>query len=499
MFNLIFSRQLGANAIPRRLTTLSVSWINSQFKAVAVHRGVVEATWEHPEPVEGTTHFEALIREAVEKTGYHGLSVSLLLAHPRLVQQLVEVPPVKGSALRKILQRQAQQQKMVAGEAAWACQSLVAGGKGDQRVVMHLFPRMLLNHLVQGCHRNGLYLVSVLPTAAVLQQQIRQFPLGKTDVVLLAAETVGSTTVAIGAGDGRVLLARTLPGTWNDNAERLALDLNRTVLFVNQQYGVSINRGIWLFGPGAQEQLKTVQQHLQLPVDTSPATYNPFYWATEALKLRPSSSPNFITPELQKAAQRQAFAKVVAVATLFLVLALVAVSVYASLQSRQERENIRILNEQYNRLQTQKNDLLQHGAELARRRHVASLVLDNRPPPVPVWLLGYLSEVTPSELVITNLHVKHEEDAWRVYLAGTYQAAIREPTPELLSDALTAFSQRLSNGPFHLRVISEKEKLAAKPKPSLVGGLIPSWVANVSSGVQAKNSASEFALEGVMQ
>ena len=78
----------------------------------------------------------------------------------------VEVP-VKGAALQKVIQRQAQQQKVFAGEAAWASQTSPPG-KGLQRVVLHLFPRLLLNQLIQGCKQNGLHLTAVIPPSAVL-------------------------------------------------------------------------------------------------------------------------------------------------------------------------------------------------------------------------------------------------------------------------------------------------------------------------------------------
>src|SRR3954469_22145202 len=112
MLDFISSRKLGGQTIPGHLTTLSVSWLNSRFKAMSVHRGMVGGTWEPPQEIEGVTNFEALIHEAVRQTGYRGQTVSLLLAHPRLVQQLVDVPPVKEAALKKVIQRQAQQQKM---------------------------------------------------------------------------------------------------------------------------------------------------------------------------------------------------------------------------------------------------------------------------------------------------------------------------------------------------------------------------------------------------
>ena len=162
MLRLISHSKLGADAIPSNLTTLSVSWLNSQFKAVAVHRGVIGTVWERPGETDGAGNFADFIREAVQQTGYHGQTVSLLLAHPRLVQQLVDLPPVKGQAMQKIIRRQAQQQKLFPGEAAWAYQTLLSA-KGTQRVILHLFSKPMLDQFVQGCQRSGLDLVSVVP------------------------------------------------------------------------------------------------------------------------------------------------------------------------------------------------------------------------------------------------------------------------------------------------------------------------------------------------
>jgi len=276
MIKLLLKRKLGANQIPGHLTTLSVSWLNNQFKAVAVHRGSVTGTWERPGDTDGAGNFDGFIREAVQQTGYHGQTVTLLLAHPRLVQQLVDVPPVKGAALQKVIQRQAQQQKVFAGEAACASQ-ISPPGKGLQRVVLHLFPRLLLNQLIQGCKRNGLHLTAVIPPSAILHHQLGQLPLEPDEVAFLAAETVGSTSLVVGRSDGQILLARTLQGTWNEEPERLALDLNRTILFANQQYPGSFTKGLWLFGTGAEDQGEALQRNLQLPIHISPVFFESFY------------------------------------------------------------------------------------------------------------------------------------------------------------------------------------------------------------------------------
>jgi hypothetical protein len=322
------------------VTTLCVSWLNNQFKAQSIHRGEIEGVWECPWPVDEANGFAAALGEAIERTDYHGHTVSILMAHPRLVQQLVEVPPVKGPALKKILQRQAQQQKMFSGEAVWACQGSQPT-KGPQRVVLHLFPKVLLLQLLQACRQHGLYLTSLLPASAVLHQQLRQLPLEKGEVALLAAETSGSTTVVVGGSDGQLFLARTLARNWNEGAERLALDLDRTILFVNQQCGVTVNRGIWLFGAVAEEQCGAVQRHTQMPVQLSPVAYDPFYWATEAARLRLSQAPNFISAELQKAPQRHVFAKAMVAIISSVMVGSLSVSVYANY--RHDRK-VQILN-----------------------------------------------------------------------------------------------------------------------------------------------------------
>src|SRR5262249_22383180 len=195
---------------------------------------------------------------------------------------------------------------------------------------------------------------SVLPPAAVLHHQMTQLPIDDDEVALLAAETGGSTHLVIGRSDGQILLARSLPGTWNEEPERLALDLNRTILFANQQFGSSVVQGVWLFGPGAEQQCPIVRDHIQFPVSPSPVAYDPFYWATEALKLRPEHTPNFISLAQQKAPQRRVFAKVVAASTIIVAAAALGASYYFARQARNEAANIKRLTEREVKLQSRK-------------------------------------------------------------------------------------------------------------------------------------------------
>lgn len=511
MLNLVKKRGLPTGAIPANLTSLSVSWLNGQFKAVSVHRGMVESAWERTGITEGPEHFDAFIREAVHETGYRGQTVILVLAHPRLVQQLIDLPPVKGKKLQKVIQQQARQQKMFPGEASWASQACPPG-KAAQRMVLHLLPKQLVNHLVLGCKRNGLRLAGIIPPSAVLHQQFVHLGLEKDEVGLLAAETAGSTTLSAGGSDGKVLLARTLPGSWNEDAQRLAVDLNRTALFISQQYSAPINRGLWIFGSGAEEKVDAIQSHISLPVELSPVNDDPFYWATEVLKLPIESTPNLVSRELREQPQRRVFATAVGVITTIMIIASLLASSYFLSQARQEAASVRTMSRDTGRLRAAKAELEALDRELSRKKQVIKLILGERPPPTPAWFLAYLGETVPPELVVTNLHVVREDDYYKVQVAGTLQRGLPPAANQPAIDPVDVFKARLAGPPFHLKIIeSQDEKpvptTPAPPKSSLPIDLrVPGWLSRLTSAVSSRSSADKkqehedrFVIEGMMR
>ena len=467
------------------MTTLSISWLNNQLVARSIYRGVLQGSWESALPAEGEPDLAGLIREAMQKTNYSGTTVSLLLAHTRLAQQLVDVPTVSNSGLVKIIQREAQLQKSFAEEAAWTFQKSLTV-KGVQRVILYLLPKTMLDLFVQAGRQNGLHLNSVMPVSAVLHQQMALLPLNKGDVAMLAAETGGSTTVVVARADGQLLLVRTLLGTWNDNLDRLALDLKRTLSFITQQYELSINAGVWLFGPGAETQAPHLQRQLEHPVAVSPVAYRPDYWPAEFAKLRPALNPNFIELKMQKAPQRRKIAWVVAVNTAILVVASLAAAMILNLQASQETINSELLRRRVDQLQLQQKDLQKRNTELAGKAQLIQQILEDQRPPVPAWVMGYLCEALPAQLVVTNLQVKWETNEWNLKISGALQAG-RTLTPgTTLTNAIGALADRLTNGPFHMLISHRSDR----KDPAVKGP---------AKGAGKAALEKQFSLEGVMR
>src|SRR5881296_2848730 len=145
-------------------TILSLSLLNERLSATAVHRGNAVGNWERAEPVADLADFSSVLREAVQQTHYAGAPATVILAHTRLAQQLVETPPVKGRNLKSFLQRRVKQVKPFPSEAAWSYQPTLAT-RNAQAMLLHLLPSELLGQLVQGCQQLELQCDRVVPAS----------------------------------------------------------------------------------------------------------------------------------------------------------------------------------------------------------------------------------------------------------------------------------------------------------------------------------------------
>src|SRR4051794_22644427 len=101
---------------------LGISILGGEIKAAAFRRGSVEVV-DCPDTGENLAGLEKVLVEAAQKARAQGQPVAVALSHLRLVDQIVEVPPVKGWKLTRVLQRRAQTVKAFAGEAVWSRQA----------------------------------------------------------------------------------------------------------------------------------------------------------------------------------------------------------------------------------------------------------------------------------------------------------------------------------------------------------------------------------------
>lgn len=501
MINLQSRQRRSGTPLAAGSHVLSVSWMGRRFRALSVHRGQVLGTWESPEPVEGTDNFGTLIKRAIEGTRYAGDAVSLVLSHPRLAHQVIDLPPAKGPEIRGLIERTAQQRSasLFNTKAAWSAQP-AESVKGTARYVVNLFPQPLLDELIKGARDGGVFLTSVLPPTAILHNQLQELPTKEAEVAMLVADTGGSTTVLVGYSDGRVLLARSLPGNWNESLPTLALDLRRTMLFVNQQHSVDI-QSLFLFGPDAAERAAEVQAQVGLPTRASPAAWVDDYWALEGLRVQDGAAQNFISRKDQAAPLRRRRAWVIGVFTGLVVVISALASLHLHRMRGTEFRNLAELNESNIRLQVRHRELQEQVADVARRRDFANLVEAGRAPSLAAWVLGYLSEAVPPNLVLTNVVIRRQGEWWDVRLEGQTQPGATADGGVSPEESIEQLAGRLGGPPLRMALTARSTSVPPPaPQPSgLLPAALPDLIGRLA-GATARNtvtnSDTRFALEG---
>ena len=233
----------------------------------------------------------------------------------------------------------------------------------------------------------------------------------------MAAGTEATTTVVIGRRDGRVCLGRVLSSSWQTRPDRVAVDITRTIGFAEQQTALSVT-SIWPFGAETEARLPEMQALLKVPVKPSPVPYKPFYWAEQAAKLSTKDDGNLVSLEARQAPQRRRFLTLTSMVLLILLLASLGTAAFFEWQRQIDLKMVQKLDAEITRSRELRADWQQRHADLLRKRDLVRIVTSEKPPALPAWLLGYLSDATPEDLLLTDVRVLRTNESWTVRIAG---------------------------------------------------------------------------------
>jgi hypothetical protein len=509
--------------------TLSLSWLNGQLKFLHVRDDLTVATWECSGQVEdlGTPALDLpeLLREAVEQTGYSGKNVALVLEHPQLIHQLVDMPPAQGREQVLYIERLVAQWKISEGETAWGWQP-AESIKLNKGVVLYMFPKLLQDQLIEGCRTAGLHLMVMVSTTVVLGSQLAELPLVDNEIVLLAAEIEGKTALVVGRKEGPVFSERSVRHCWHKDPARIVLEISRSIRFVKQQFGADVN-SICFFGPGAEQQRELLAKEAEVPVRVSPVAFTPFYWAEQLLKIPPGTLPNLISQRQREAPRRRALARITGFLTgALLVIPALVLTVWIETRVQAESNAVTKIRPHEVRLQAQKDDLQKRIAELKQKKELIQLINGPKLPPIPGWILVYIANNIPHELLLTELQVKRMDDIsegggaaparksaspakaakvtptgspeappgglWSVRLVGDGKAApAGETAAPNVFEIFERWVNQLTTGPIHL-------KITKKTPPTAQTGKSAEWL---MTGGQSQGAPRRppFIIEGVIR
>jgi hypothetical protein len=487
-----------ARAATAANASLGVSWLNNFLQVAVVQEGQVSGTWSSPLSPEDIRDLGDLMREAVKQTGFTGTTVSVVLAHPQFIQQIIDAPPAKGAALESYIQRQVDQQKGAEGALAWVSQPRLHSKTG-QGLLLSLLPESFVDQLKKEFQRAGLRLKVLIPVTAVLQEHLGKLPRSPTDTVLVVADANGLTSLLVAQPNGQIVLGRAVAGGWAQQADRVALDIKRTSLFVTQQLNQAVN-SIWLFGPPSVDQMRRLQADLGTPVLPFPQELSPTVWAEAATRWPADRAPNLIPYEPEVAPRQNVVNRLVLTVAAGVAAVAIATVVLLETLARQEVKSLTRLKTQANELQTRHLELQRLTGDVVSRRQAIHELKDNRVAPVPAWFLGQIGEACPRSLLLTGSQIRREGTGWKFQLLGRLQPTQRTNTVEagLLAKSVKEFSLRLSTSPLRAK-LTEAPAVVPPPRSESGGNAFARWAQAKGLNLTAQTADQRFVLEGTLQ
>jgi hypothetical protein len=220
---------------------LGISWLNETVTAAwAGRHGEVE-TWHSPAAVRDGAALASVIREVCRRSGEGLRRVVLVMDHRNLLFHVQETPPATGRLLEQMLDRVISENRFFEESAVWAKLELPASSR-HHRWLLALMPRSIWSEIESACEENDLDLVGLYPATALLSRYLPQVRAEASEAVLLISDLGGSHGLLVGRGDGQVLFARSIGASRGETEGRLDQEINRTLYFAEQRFGVKVSR-----------------------------------------------------------------------------------------------------------------------------------------------------------------------------------------------------------------------------------------------------------------
>lgn len=430
-------------------TILGVSLIHGQFRALAVEKGQTSKTYEHPGLVRSADELCFALQKALLATQFSGRLVGFLLEDSNMLHQYHLVPPMAQSDLEQYLERMVNQDKPFPEAAVWRYRQAVRG-RERTGLLLDVLPQSFMTDLVRICGELNLTPLHLFPLSAVFVDQVRILAAEPEDNLLLVTQAAGKLVFVVATGDGTPLFDRYLQASPDgvEDPERIGREIKRSLAFANQQLGKQVTQ-VWVMGEGEALHVDTLQPSVEIPVLQSPMTPDPAYWIWVGVGLPPAHASNFIPKEVRTGPARRAMAKVSIAAIAGLVCLSVTMSGLVEGLIAQDRHVQSKFLTASQALERKKDEWRLRYQEIEAKQQWIRDVEALHQPPVIGWFLSSLSTMLPSEIVLTSVLVNEEAGGWKVELTGQVPKDFRVSAAQL-----EIFEQRLTDGPFHLTVIT---------------------------------------------
>lgn len=467
-------------------SVLGLALIRGSLHARVFKGKEVVASWDAAGPLAGIDGLREALEQVPEQTGFHGESVVVAIASSQMEHQTVKMPPMRDRDMEAFLSRKVRHFAIEGGRQAWSWHVL-HGGRTEQQVALHLLPLPLMHVFLDFCRSHSYQVEQVAPLTSALGWSARDLPLQTDQWGLVAAELGSATSLVIANPEGKLALVRELSFglTDSDSADRLSKELNRSILFAKQQFGITVS-GVWISGMSLQEApLSLARSVSDAPVSPLPTPDPAAFWLQPLTRLDPDSHDNMVPRPMRRLNERRRHLELVMAFAIGL-HALVAVAIFGlriAAEQTQKSVDRAHLEERSIALRREKTELESRAGAIAELEMQAVGVKAASWDPKPGWLLGWIATRIPDDLRLASAKITRSIDSgnWQVQLTGT---APREPVRA--ARALREFQDSLQKGAPRLAI--------SKPWES-------QWETNLRVGAtwEADSLGKPFTIEGAIR
>jgi len=431
----------------RNSDQLGIVWLRGALHLAALRQRKLLGQWSSPEPVRTIEEFAAALDTALAELRFGGSDTFLVFEGEQFVHQPEVAPAFSAGATKAYLQSRVDRYVKEHGPVLWVAQPALAP-KAERAFILHLLPQAFYSQLHRVFLPRHLDLTRILPMVVPVQREMNGFPIPRGEAALVAVEAADATILIVAQAGGPLLFARTILASLEDAPGRVAIEINRSLLYAKQQFNVPVDR-IWLAtrtGRAADDvKSKCGAGKMVMVLPTRPEE-----WVQTASRVARTQPVNLVAGYIQRKRRNQ-FIRLGLMAAGWLALAALGVQIWdANERWQAERQRLEGLQARKPALTAERDRLQLRNQKIEREGALGERLAHEGLPPVPARLLAHLATVLPADARLTEFAVKWNEtdSTWAFSGEGLITG-----DDESAREALTALQHHLARGPLRIRFI----------------------------------------------
>ncbi|MDQ6980906.1 MAG: hypothetical protein Q9M46_05465 [Ghiorsea sp.] len=393
---------------------LGISWIQGEFKATLVQEGVTQTYYQAS--VHTLSQLYIALGLAIPELGAEDADVSMVYEGSELSHHFIQTPPLSHRDLLLYIANRAEQEKIADVPVLHSFKRSLPQQSGDG-VILHIINKTFVDELITICQHHHIAITKLIPLSEIMSLEAFRFSTNNNDMILMVAMFGTITEIMATRGDGKVLFLRDLNhNIEHDSTDRLIGEINRSMLYANQQFDVDITQ-ISLIGSAPTNITETLQQHFTLPVENTQSD-NPYFWANEAALLSPAVEGNMLPIQFQFERVGMHIKRMLTITVAIAFLIGVGLTINIEYQVTKAEAHAKSQRSGLTGLIMEQGRLSQQVAAMENIDKRIHELQNTQVYPIAGWFLAELPALLPESLVLTDSLIHYANQQWHFTLQG---------------------------------------------------------------------------------